>query len=70
MLYKFVALSNGLKSGPLIFTKVMRMAIPEMQKQGHESATYVDDVYLQGDTLTFGGYTDLQGDTLIFREIH
>lgn len=49
-LYKFVALPNGLKSGPRIFTKLMRVLFSELRKKGLESSIYLDDVYLQGDT--------------------
>ena len=48
-LYKYVALPNGLKSGPQIFTKIMKVAFSVLRKQGHESAVYLDDSYLQGD---------------------
>ena len=49
-LYKFVALPNGLKSGPRVFSKIMRVAMSEMRLCGYESATYLDDVYLQANT--------------------
>ena len=49
-LYKFVALPNGLKSGPRVFLKIMRVAMSEMRWCGYESATYLDDVYLQANT--------------------
>ena len=48
-LYKFVALPNGLKSGPRIFTKLMRVVFSDLRQQGLESSHYLDDVYLQGN---------------------
>ena len=44
-----MALPNGLKSGPQIFTKIMKVAFSVLRKRGHESAVYLDDSYLQGD---------------------
>ena len=49
-LYKFVALPNDLKSGHRVFSKIMRVAMSEMRSCGYESATYLDDVYLQANT--------------------
>ena len=49
-LFKFVALPNGLKSGPLIFSKLMRVLFSELRKLDLESSIYLDDVYPQGDT--------------------
>ena len=51
VLHKFVALPNGLKSGPRIFTKLMKVAFSELHRRGHQSALYLDDVYLQSDSL-------------------
>ena len=39
-LYKYLALPNGLKSGPRTFTKIMRVAFSELRKRGHESVVY------------------------------
>ena len=33
------------------FTKIIKVALSEMRKRGHESAAYLNDLYLQGDTL-------------------
>ena len=52
--YKFVVLPNGLKSAPLIFTKLMRVLFSELRHQSLESSIYLDDVYLQGDSYAQG----------------
>ena len=49
VLYNFVALPNGLKSGPRVFTKLMKVAFSG--RRGHQSALYLGDVYLQSDIL-------------------
>ena len=47
-LYQFVALPNGLKSRPLIFTKLMKIALSNLRQRGYQSAAYLDDLLLTG----------------------
>ena len=51
-LYQFTCLPNGLSSAPRIFTKLLKPAYSTLHNQGHLSIGYIDDSYLQGDTLT------------------
>ena len=49
--YRFVALPNGLKSGPRLFTKLLRVVFSALRRMGLESSYYLDDAYLQGNTF-------------------
>ena len=49
-LYQYVCLPNGLSSAPRIFTKLLKPVFKFLRGQGLLSSTYIDDVYLQGDT--------------------
>ena len=51
VLYKFVAMPQGLACAPRIFTKILKPAYSHLRKQGHQSIGYIDDSFLQGDTL-------------------
>ena len=46
-----MALPNGLKSGPRLFTKLMRVLFSALRRMGLESSTYLDDIYLQGNAF-------------------
>ena len=50
-LYQYTCLPNGLSSAPRIFTKLLKTAYAYLHKLGHLSLGYVDDSYLQGDTM-------------------
>ena len=50
VLYQFTCLPNGLSSCLRKFTKLLKPPLTELQKQGHISASYIDDLYLQGRT--------------------
>lgn len=41
----------GLCMSPRLFTKVLKPVFAELRKAGHQSVIYIDDVYLQGDTV-------------------
>ena len=48
--YKFTCFPNGLACYPRQFTKLMKPVFSTLRKEGHISASYIDDTYLQGDT--------------------
>ena len=48
--YKFTCFPNGLACCPRQFTKLMKPVFATLRKEGHISASYIDDTYLQGDT--------------------
>ena len=47
-LYQFVALPNGLCSGPRVYTKLMKPCYSMLRNEGYCSTSYIDDNYLQG----------------------
>ena len=49
-LYHFTCLPNGLSSAPRKFTKIFKVPLAHLHKQGHISLGYLDDFYLQGQT--------------------
>ena len=49
--YKFVAMHNGYSDAMRIFTKILKSPFAQLRKMGHLSVIYVDDSYLQGETL-------------------
>jgi hypothetical protein len=49
-LYEFCRLPQGLTSAPRIFTKILKPVFAHLRGQGFESASYLDDTYLQGDS--------------------
>lgn len=50
-LYKYRACPMGLSMSPRLFTKVLKLVFAELRKSGHQSVIYIDDIYLQGDTI-------------------
>lgn len=38
---------------PRLFTKVLKPVFAALKRAGHQSVIYIDDVYLQGDTVNF-----------------
>jgi len=50
-LYKYTCLPNGLSSAPRIFTKMLKPVYSTLHNQGYISAGYIDDSYLQGDSI-------------------
>ena len=50
--YKYTCLPNGLASAPRIFTKLLRPVYATLRNMGHLNSGYIDDSYLQGDTVT------------------
>jgi hypothetical protein len=51
VLYRFTCLPNGLASAPRIFTKLLKLVYATLRSQGHVSFGYIDDSYLQGDSV-------------------
>lgn len=51
-LYQFTCLPNGLSSGPRLFTMIVKPIYSVLRQLGHLNASYIDDSYLQGDTVT------------------
>ena len=50
--YRYLLLPNGYAQAPLIFTKLLRLPFGFLRSQGHLSVIYMDDTYLQGDTVS------------------
>ena len=48
--YKFLGMPNGNSDAMRIFTKILKPVFGHLRNQGHVSAIFVDDSYLQGDT--------------------
>ena len=49
-LFQFTPMPNGYGTAVRIFTKISKIPFGHLRSQGHNSAVYVDDSYLQGDT--------------------
>ena len=47
-LYQFCCLPFGLGSAPIIFTKILKVPLSVLRNLGHQSAAYIDDVWLVG----------------------
>ena len=50
-LYQYTCLPNALCSAPHIFTKLLKPVYAHLHNRGYLSLGYIDDSYLQGDTL-------------------
>ncbi|KXJ09019.1 Transposon Tf2-6 polyprotein [Exaiptasia diaphana] len=51
-LYKYTCLPNGLSSAPRVFTKMLKPVFSTLHNQGYVSVGYIDDSYLQGDSIS------------------
>ena len=51
-LFKYTCLPYGLASAPRIFTKLLKPVYATLRSMGHLNSGYIDDSYLQGDTIT------------------
>ena len=49
--YQYPCLPNGLASAPRIFTKLPKPVYATLHSMGHLNSGYIDDSYLQGDTV-------------------
>ena len=50
-LYQYACLPNGLSNCPRYFTKLMKPVYATLRSQGYLSTSFIDDSYLQGNTL-------------------
>ena len=50
--YHYHRLPNAYAQAPLIFTKLLRLPFGSLRSQGHLSVVYMDDSYLQGDSVS------------------
>ena len=50
-LYQYTCPPNGLSSAPRIFAKLLKPVYSTSHNKGHISTGYIDDSYLQGDTI-------------------
>ena len=50
-LFQFTCLPNGLSCAPRLFTKVLKPIYATLRRKGHLNVGYIDDSYLQGDTV-------------------
>jgi hypothetical protein len=51
VLYQYTCLPNGLASAPRIFTKLLKPVYSTLRSMGHINSGYIDDSYLQGDSV-------------------
>ena len=51
-LFQFSCLPNGLSCAPRLFTKVLKPVYDTLRRKGHLNVGYIDDSYLQGDTVS------------------
>ena len=49
--YQYTCLPNGLASAPRIFTKLLKPVYATLHSTGHLNLGYIDDSYLQRDTV-------------------
>ena len=49
--YQYTCLPNVLASAPCIFTKLLKPVYATVHSMGHLNLGYIDDSYLQGDTV-------------------
>ena len=49
-LYCYTCMPNGYSKAPYLFTKILKVPLAHLRKNGHQSVIYIDDMYLQGDT--------------------
>ena len=49
--WQYTCLRNGLASAPRIFTKLLKPVYATLHSMGHLNSGYIDDSYLQGDTV-------------------
>ena len=49
--YQFTCMPNGLSDAPRKFTKLLRPVLSTLQAQGHTVLIYIDDCFLQADSL-------------------
>lgn len=47
-IFRFMALPNGYRDAPRIFTKIMKPVFGTLRNMGYASVVYIDDSYLQG----------------------
>ena len=50
-LFQFTCLPNGLSCTPRLFTKILKPVYATLRNEGHLNVGYIDDSYLQGDTI-------------------
>ena len=51
-LFQFTCLPNGLSCAPRLFTKALKPVYATLRRKGHLNVGYIDDSYLQGDTVS------------------
>ena len=51
ILYQFCVLPNRLSPCPRLFTKILKPPLAELRELKHDISAYIDDMYLQGNTL-------------------
>lgn len=50
-LFQFTCLPNGLACAPRLFTKILKPVYATLRQMGHLNVGYIDDSYLQGDSI-------------------
>ena len=50
VLYEFLALPQGYRDSPRIFTKILKPILSHLRALGYEIVMYIDDTLLLGDT--------------------
>ena len=51
-LFQFTCLPNGLSCAPRLFTEVLKPVYATLRRKGYLNVGYIDDSYLQGDTVS------------------
>ena len=50
--YKFLALPQGFKDSPRVFTKIMKPVLAHLRLQGVNASIYIDDIFIQNNSFT------------------
>ncbi len=67
-LYKYVALPNGLSTGPRLFTKLLKPALSKLRGNGHIVVAYIDDLLCINSTKE-GARTTVTETCNVFQEL-
>lgn len=62
-IYQFTCLPNGLSSAPRKFTKMLKVPLSALHRQGHISVGHLDDFYMQGQNYELCAHNVI--DTMI-----
>ena len=49
--FKFLALPQGFKDSPRVFTKIMKPVLAHLRLQGVNASIYIDDIFIQSNSF-------------------